>query len=72
MVIKHNDRPGVIGKVGSLLAEKGINIGAMQVGRTGVGGEAIMILTVDKSLEDADVEALKQLDEIEKLTAMEL
>ncbi|UOQ49589.1 phosphoglycerate dehydrogenase [Gracilibacillus caseinilyticus] len=72
VVIKHNDRPGAIGKVGTLLAQREINIGAMQVGRSGVGGEAIMILSVDKNLEDADIEALQQIEEIEKLTAMEL
>ncbi|MFC4402343.1 phosphoglycerate dehydrogenase [Gracilibacillus xinjiangensis] len=72
VVIKHNDRPGVIGKVGSMFAQKGINIGAMQVGRSDVGGEAIMILSVDRYLEDEEIEALKQIDEIEKLTAMEL
>ncbi|MDX8045427.1 phosphoglycerate dehydrogenase [Gracilibacillus sp. S3-1-1] len=72
VVIKHNDRTGVIGKVGNLLAEKGINIATMQVGRSDVGGEAIMVLTVDKYLEEAEIEALQQIDEIEKLTAMEL
>ncbi|MGP4038990.1 phosphoglycerate dehydrogenase [Gracilibacillus sp. D59] len=72
VVIKHNDRPGVIGKVGSMFAEKNINIAAMQVGRSDVGGEAIMILTIDKYLEDEDIEALKEFEEIEKLTAMEL
>ncbi len=72
VVIKHNDRPGAIGKVGTMFAERGINIGAMQVGRSGVGGEAIMILTVDKYLEDEEIKALQEIDEIEKLTAMEL
>lgn len=72
VVIKHNDRPGVIGKVGSLLAERGVNIATMQVGRSDVGGEAIMILTIDKYLEEEEIELLKQMDEIEKLTAMEL
>lgn len=72
VVIKHNDKPGVIGKVGSMFAEKNINIAAMQVGRSDIGGEAIMILTVDKYLEEEEIEALKQIDEIEKLTAMEL
>ncbi|GAB2537157.1 phosphoglycerate dehydrogenase [Gracilibacillus alcaliphilus] len=72
VVIKHNDRPGVIGKVGNMFAEKNINIGAMQVGRSDVGGEAIMILTIDKYLEDDEIEALKQVEEIEKLTAMQL
>src|SRR5574342_712758 len=50
LYIKHRDVPGMIGKVGSLLGDHQINIGTMQVGRTEVGGEAIMVLTVDKTL----------------------
>src|SRR5690606_11229559 len=44
--IRHHDRPGVIGRVGTLLGSHDVNIAAMQVGRTDVGGDAIMILTV--------------------------
>lgn len=44
------DRPGMIGKVGTILGGEGINIGAMQVGRHGQGGEALMALTVDAPL----------------------
>jgi D-3-phosphoglycerate dehydrogenase len=43
----YEDRPGMIGKVGTLLGTAGINIGAMQVGRTTVGGEALMGINID-------------------------
>lgn len=72
VIIKHNDKPGVIGKVGSLFADNGINIGAMQVGRSDVGGEAIMIVTIDKHVDDKVMEGLKGIEEVEKLTALEL
>ncbi|WP_066195429.1 phosphoglycerate dehydrogenase [Gracilibacillus timonensis] len=72
VVIKHNDQPGVIGKVGNMFAERGINIAAMQVGRSDVGGEAIMILTIDKFLEEEEIAALQAMEEVEKLTAMQL
>ncbi|WP_163538789.1 phosphoglycerate dehydrogenase [Gracilibacillus sp. YIM 98692] len=70
--VNHNDRPGVIGKVGSLFAEKDINIAAMQVGRSDVGGDAIMILTVDKYLAEDELEALKQVEEINAIAPIEL
>ncbi|MBA3737078.1 MAG: phosphoglycerate dehydrogenase [Actinobacteria bacterium] len=41
------DRPGIIGKVGTILGEHGINIATMEVGRKGAGGDALMGLTVD-------------------------
>lgn len=50
IVISHNDKPGIIGKVGTLLGENSVNIASMQVGRAIVGGEAIMLLTVDKAV----------------------
>jgi D-3-phosphoglycerate dehydrogenase len=41
------DRPGIIGKVGTILGEHKINIATMEVGRKGAGGDALMGLTVD-------------------------
>jgi D-3-phosphoglycerate dehydrogenase len=43
----YEDRPGVIGKVGTIFGRAGINIASMQVGRRKQGGEALMALTVD-------------------------
>lgn len=52
LVINHHDRPGIIGEVGSLLGEAGINIATMQVGRREIGGEAVMILSIDTELDE--------------------
>ena len=43
----YEDRPGVIGRVGTIFGRAGINIASMQVGRRKQGGEALMALTVD-------------------------
>jgi len=43
----YEDRPGVIGRVGTILGEHEINIATMDVGRRGAGEEALMCLTVD-------------------------
>ncbi|KGA99192.1 D-3-phosphoglycerate dehydrogenase [Alkalihalobacillus alcalophilus ATCC 27647 = CGMCC 1.3604] len=64
LYIQHNDRPGVIGRMGQLLAEHNVNIATMQVGRKEEGGEAIMMLTVDKPVTDSLIEALANIDEI--------
>ena len=49
---RYEDRPGVIGKVGTILGEAGVNIGAMEVGRKEAGGLALMGLTVDSPIPD--------------------
>ena len=43
------DRPGIIGIVGKLLGDAGINVAEMQVGRAAAGETALMALTVDSS-----------------------
>jgi D-3-phosphoglycerate dehydrogenase len=43
----YEDRPGIIGKVGTILGEAGINIATMDVGRPTRGGTALMGLTLD-------------------------
>jgi D-3-phosphoglycerate dehydrogenase / 2-oxoglutarate reductase len=43
----YRDRPGVIGRVGTILGEHGVNIATMEVGRKSEGGDALMGLTVD-------------------------
>lgn len=48
---RYADRPGVVGTIGTLLGEAGINIAAMQVARRAAGGEALMALTVDSPVE---------------------
>ena len=47
---RYVDRPGVVGAVGSLFGESGVNIAAMQVARREAGGEALMTLTVDSAV----------------------
>lgn len=47
MLTRHRDRPGMIGKVGTLLGAADVNIASMQVARDGPRGEAIMVLTLD-------------------------
>ncbi len=64
LYVLHKDRPGVIGRVGKILGDNDINIGAMQVGRKEAGGDAIMILTVDKEVCDPVIEELSKLDDI--------
>lgn len=70
--IKHKDQPGAIGRVGMLLAEGNINIATMQVGRANAGGDAIMMLTIDKFLKDEFVQRIGELDHIFDVTAIDL
>jgi D-3-phosphoglycerate dehydrogenase len=50
LFFRYVDRPGVVGAIGSILGEAGVNIAAMQVARREAGGEALMTLTVDSAV----------------------
>jgi len=47
VLCRYDDVPGVIGRVGMLFGEEGINIAGMTVSRSRRGGKALMALTVD-------------------------
>jgi D-3-phosphoglycerate dehydrogenase len=47
LFFEYEDRPGVIGKVGTILGEHQVNIATMDVGRASRGGTALMGLTLD-------------------------
>ncbi|GHE76176.1 phosphoglycerate dehydrogenase [Streptomyces lavendulocolor] len=48
--LRYSDRPGVIGTVGGILGQAGINIAGMQVSRSVPGGEALIALSVDNTV----------------------
>jgi D-3-phosphoglycerate dehydrogenase len=52
LITQHLDRPGMIGRVGTLLGEGDVNISSMQVGRRVRRGEAIMVMNLDEPLSD--------------------
>jgi D-3-phosphoglycerate dehydrogenase len=50
LFFRYVDRPGVVGTIGSILGDAGVNIAGMQVSRREAGGEALMTLTVDSAV----------------------
>ncbi len=65
MLFAHNkDVPGVIGRVGTLLGEAKINIGAYILSRQSEDGEAFAVIRVDSSLSDGILNSLNALPEI--------
>ncbi len=64
LVNKYIDKPGVIGKVGTILGNNNVNIASMQVGRQEIGGEAVMVLQVDNMVTDAVLQELENIEAI--------
>jgi D-3-phosphoglycerate dehydrogenase len=72
IVLTNRDTPGMIGKVGLLLGENGINIADMRVGRHSPKGEAAMVLTVDDEVVPALRRKLERIEGIAKVRWVKL
>jgi D-3-phosphoglycerate dehydrogenase len=58
VLCRYDDVPGVIGRVGTLFGDAGVNIANMTVSRTRRGGKALMVLSVDSHPPSALVERI--------------
>ncbi len=56
--LRYEDRPGVVGVVGRILGDAGINIAGMQVSRDAKGGHALVAMTVDSAVPQDVVDAI--------------
>jgi len=62
LVVKNEDRPGMIGNIGTLLGKRSVNIARMTVGRNQGKQQALMIIEVDN---EVPAEVLKEIPSIE-------
>jgi D-3-phosphoglycerate dehydrogenase len=59
LVTRHHDRPGIVGAVGTALAEAGVNISSLELSRLSAAGEALMFVSVDEPIADAILDRLR-------------
>ncbi|MBY8987931.1 MAG: phosphoglycerate dehydrogenase [Candidatus Lokiarchaeota archaeon] len=64
LALRNNDVPGVIGRIGTFLGNKGINIAGLQCGRKEKGDIAISIVTLDEAVSNEDIDELKKFPNI--------
>jgi D-3-phosphoglycerate dehydrogenase len=69
---RHEDRPGVVGHIGTILGEADINIASMRVGRDAPRGRAMMILAVDDPVEESVLAMLRGIYGMSDLRYVEL
>ena len=53
LFVRNEDKPGFIGRIGTLLGEAGVNIATFNLGREKPGGDAICMVAVDEPVSDA-------------------
>ncbi|MBF0458184.1 MAG: phosphoglycerate dehydrogenase [Nitrospirae bacterium] len=71
LYINNNDRPGVIGSIGAIFGQSGINIARMHFGRETKGGMAVSVVSVDGTIGQDILDKIRTLPnilEVKKIT----
>ncbi|MSQ30907.1 MAG: phosphoglycerate dehydrogenase [Dehalococcoidia bacterium] len=71
LAVENIDRPGTIGRVGTLMGQREVNISSMSVA-AGAGGRALMLIGISRALTDAEVAQVRALDGIDSVRQISL
>ena len=72
LVLQNKDVPGVVGAVGTILGNHGLNIAGMELGRSEKGGNAISFTHVDEAVSKKALDELRALPQIVSATLVKL
>jgi D-3-phosphoglycerate dehydrogenase len=72
LVMRNRDVPGVIGRVGTILGERGVNISHFHLGRRERGGEAMAVIEIDAALDQETLNSLRSLAQVISTREIEL
>ena len=64
LVTRSHDVPGVIGGIGTILGQGGVNISRFHLGRRERGGEAMAVIEVDAPLSKDTLQSLRSLEQV--------
>jgi D-3-phosphoglycerate dehydrogenase len=70
LVVRNDDRPGMIGRVGTLVGEAGLNIADMDVGQAPSGASAMMVLSTAETVPPEVCESLRAVEGIVSVDAI--
>ena len=70
LVCTNFDRPGAVGRVGTVLGEAGVNINSMQLSRVSDDGLAMFVLTLDQAPSEAVLDVLRSMTDVIKTLRM--
>ena len=70
LFVENNDVPGVIGQVGTLLGDAGINIAAYLLSRKSDKGNAFAVIRLDTIVSKTIITSIESLDEIESVNCI--
>jgi len=72
LVLENTDRPGMVGRIGNLLGDHGVNIATMSLSRNQAGGIALTVLNLDTAPGEEVLAAIRASDDIHSAQVIEL
>src|SRR5437879_5379610 len=72
LVLENTDRPGMVGRIGTLLGEHGVNIATMSLSRNQEGGTALTVLNLDTAPDEKLLAAMRASEDIHSAQVIEL
>jgi len=72
LMVFSRDKPGVIGRVGETLGRAGVNVARMTFGRTEAGGDALLALNLDSACDEATLDRIRALGDVQKAVLLPL
>ena len=72
LVLENTDRPGMVGRIGTLLGDHGVNIATMSLSRNQVGGTALTVLNLDTALSEELLSEVRASEDIHSAQVIQL
>ena len=72
LVLENTDRPGMVGRIGTVLGEHGVNIATMSLSRNQAGGTALTVLNLDSRPGDKLLQKIGESEDIRSAQVIEL
>jgi D-3-phosphoglycerate dehydrogenase / 2-oxoglutarate reductase len=72
LVLENTDRPGIVGRIGTLLGEHGVNIATMSLSRNQAGGAALTVLNLDTAPGEQLLDEIRASEDIRSAQVIQL
>ncbi|HEV3147966.1 MAG TPA: ACT domain-containing protein, partial [Chthoniobacterales bacterium] len=72
LVLENTDRPGIVGRIGTLLGDHGVNIATMSLSRNQAGGSALTVLNLDTAPSEGLLAEIRASGDIHSAQVIEL
>jgi len=72
LVLENTDRPGMVGRIGTLLGDHGVNIATMSLSRNQAGGTALTVLNLDTALSEELLSEVRASEDIHSAQVVQL